>query len=217
MTTQNEIERFTKQLHIPIINLPLNMWCPETSPGFWKTPFIRQPYQLDAYLNHIDLIGAKILDVNVITHPDLYEPVSPTYWTIKVRAIFVLITDKGAFELCFPDSSTVFITRNSISYEHYCPQEILDEEELPPLFKMLKGETVLGVTIQKQSYYSAEWEYSGFLEEPLPENLPAYIKEFSLHLKNKRRLSFNSAFDWTEITLRDREGRIVRMMPKVQN
>ncbi|WP_301860357.1 hypothetical protein [uncultured Megasphaera sp.] len=201
----NTTEQFIKTYHIQTLR-GTDDFKKEFSVHDWSAPVIQNPDQLNEYIHRIGLIGAAIQEVTTVSPPCLLPPVNHDSLTVEFDNVLVIITDRGAFEISYSESSSVCISKNRIPKRLYYKNENSSMDNLQLLFSYLKGDSITDISIKSQSFDEADFEFTGSFGIYLEENLPAYIKEFRLLLKSKRQLAFTSYFDWGVLSLLDEDG-----------
>lgn len=201
----NTTEQFIKTYHIQTLG-GSDDFKKEFSEYDWSAPVIQNPDQLNEYIHRIGLIGAAIQEVTTVSPPCLLPPVNHDSLTVEFDNVLVIITDRGAFEISYSESSSVCISKNRIPKRLYYKNENSSMDNLQLLFSYLKGDSITDISIKSQSFDDADFEFTGSFGIYLEENLPAYIKEFRLLLKSKRQLAFTSYFDWGVLSLLDEGG-----------
>lgn len=207
-----KVDKFVQEHHIQTLG-GLNLYQEEFSCFEWSAPVIQQPSLLTEYVHLIGLIGAKIIDVNVIDDPGI--PVIPgraSLWQFDWNNELVLITDRGNFEIEYNESSSVRISKDCIPKKFYFLDKLEDGElDLKPLFAYLKNDRIVDITTKSQTYYEADDEFTGSCGIYLEEDFPAYIKEFRLLLESGRQIAFTSIYDDGIISLYDKNNQLVRL------
>lgn len=207
----DKMEKFTLDHHLQTLG-GTDEFQEKFSDYEWSAPVIQQPDLLKEYVHLIGLIGAKILDVNLIDFPCLstFERISS--WSFEWNNQLVLITDRGHFEIEYNESSSVRISKDCIPQWFYSlDQSKNDAVDFRQLFSYLKNDRIIGITTKSQTYAEAEGDFTGSCGISLEENLPAYIKEFRLLLESSRQLAFSSCYDDGIISLYDKNNHLVRL------
>lgn len=130
----------------------------------------------------------------------------------------IFLTDRGAFEIDFSESSTVRMSKNCIPSQYY-QSDIgsMYSFDVRKLFASLKGDSIKDVSVEEQTFNEADFEFTNSYAIGLEEDMPSYIKTINLHLESERQIIFFSDFDWGGVYILDNDGHQIRIPTKDLN
>lgn len=112
----------------------------------------------------------------------------------------ILLTDRGAFEIFYTDSSTVFMSKNTLPPSMYDSDErVMPSYDIRQAFRAVNMRKIIAFNIITQPLDDALAYFCGTYGIELPENQQGYIKEIQFILDNGLRLVMESEYDWGNI------------------
>lgn len=124
---------------------------------------------------------AWLRDLSIKTRLLLYEPV-------------VFETDKGIFSIDFSESSTIYISRNSLP-EDAGKKPAYDRFDISKLLASVIGAKVISYGIEEEDFFDADDDFTNSFSVGLDENQDSYIKSFRLDMSNGQFLKFYNDYD----------------------
>ncbi len=156
-------------------------------------PVIQDPTMLIRQLMQFDIIGATIQDISFAAHNREIPRSYSKYIHFRTSlSPFVIVTDRGAIEIDFSESSTVMVARDSIQAKYYYSDE---SKKFRELFSTLKGTKIEEIFIREQNYDEAYDTFTGSYRLWLKSNQKSYIKSLNFRLSNGQIIQFTNDYD----------------------
>lgn len=114
----------------------------------------------------------------------------------------ILETDKGIFPIDFSESSTVYISRDSLPKDAG-KKPAYDRFDISKLFASVTGSKVFGYDIEDEDFFAADDDFTNSYSVGLDENQEGYIKSFCLDMSNGQCLKFYNDYDYGQLELQD--------------
>ncbi len=173
--------------------------------GVWVSTFYYDYYGTDSegIMHEIPADYAKTLEwlknyTTVLSTYDIDKPV-------------IIKTDKGAFEIDSVESSTVRISKDCIPQHMYAHNDNMRMSfDIRKIFAHLCGKKIIDYDIEREiDFGEADFTFTGSYGIKLSANQDFYIKSLKLILDNGQKLLFTNYFDWTNLSLLDKDNKNV--------
>lgn len=165
----------------------------------WSAPIIQEPHILKEYLDASGIVGSTIKEIAIVnaglysnTGIELNYIDDTNFYIDDLLQPIIIITDKGNFEIDFSESSTIFLSKDSIPKTMYANNLDFD---INKTFITLKGKKIIDFIIKEQDFLKADYDFTNSYDIGLDSRQKSYIKELIFIIENSKKLIFINDFD----------------------
>lgn len=165
----------------------------------WSAPIIQEPQVLKEYLDASGIVGSTIKEIAIVnaglysnTGIELNYIDDANFYIDDLLQPIIIITDKGNFEIDFSESSTIFLSKDSIPKTMYANNLDFD---INKTFITLKGKKIIDFIIKEQDFLKADYDFTNSYDIDLDSQQKSYIKELIFIIENSKKLIFINDFD----------------------
>lgn len=165
----------------------------------WSAPIIQEPQVLKEYLDASGIVGSTIKEIAIVntglysnTGIELNYIDDTNFYIDDLLQPIIIITDKGNFEIDFSESSTIFLSKDSIPKTMYTSNLDFD---INKTFISLKGKKIIDFIIKEQDFLKADYDFTNSYDIGLDSKQKSYIKELIFIIENNKKLIFINDFD----------------------